>query len=500
MRSGVALLLLSAALSPLAGCVAPSADAGLRPKPAASYASASLATPVAAAWPATQWWQAYGDPQLDALIAEGLKDSPDVAAAEARLHKAEAQLRQADAATLPSLTANAQGGLTKQSYNNGFPAQFVPKGYKGFGRGSLDFSYEFDFWGRNRAAVAAATSEARATAADRASAVLMLSTSIASTYAQLAQLAAERAVAAASVDLRLETLKLVNQRVEGGLDTQAEAKAAEAGVPAAREALAAIDENIAITRNALAALVGAGPDRGATIALPGDVQLAAFGLPAQLGADLIGRKPEVVAARWRAEAAAKRIKVARADFYPNINLAAYIGVQSLGLANLVAAGSDIGQVAPALRLPLFDGGALKASLRGAEADYALAVAQYDGAVVKALQDVGDAAASARALTGRLAEARAALAAQEAAYRVSKLHYTGGLADYQSVLIAEDNVLQRRQLVADLAARAFILDVALVRALGGGFVDPARPQQLAAIHAGQRAASQTGQLAANQEPK
>ncbi len=459
-----------AMLLPIAACVAPSADAGLKPR---SISAVSLAgnSSEPGTWPRQDWWRAYGDPQLDTLIAEALVGSPDVAAAEARLHKAQALAGQARSALLPSITANGSAALTKQSYNNGFPAQFVPQGYNDTGRATLDFSYELDFWGRNRAAVAAATSDIRASEADRAAAVLMLSTSIASTYAQLAQLQAERDVAAASITLRSETLKLVRQRVLGGLDTGGEERSAEANVAAAQESLASTDESIAITRNALAALTGAGPDRAQVIVAPANVHLAAFGLPPRIDAELIGRKPEIVAARWRADAAGKRIHVARASFYPNVNLAAFIGFQSLGLSNLLASGSDIGQVGPAISLPIFDGGRLKSNLRGAEADYALAVSQYDSALVRALQDVADATASGRALTGRLTDARAALAAQEDAYRIARLRYTGGLADYQSVLIAEDTVLQRRRLVADLQARAFTLDVALVRALGGGFAAP-----------------------------
>lgn len=453
------------AVLPLAACVAPSPDALVRPRPVSDVAS--LAGP-AADWPKAEWWRAYGDPQLDTLIAEALVGSPNVAAAEARLHRAQALARQAEAARLPSLSANGSAGLNKQSYNNGIPPDFVPRGYNDVGRATLDFGWELDFWGKNRKAATAAGYDVRAALADRAAAEVMLSTSVAATYAQLAQLFAERGVAEAAVKLREDTFKQVQQRVIGGLDTKAEAKAAEAGVPAARGDLAATDEQIAITRNALAALLGAGPDRGLAIMPPAAARLAAFGLPPALAADLLGRKPEIVAARWRAEATGQRIGVARAQFYPNVNLAAFIGVQSLGLSNLVAAGSDIGQVGPAISLPIFDGGRLKANLRGAEAEYALAVADYDGAVTRALQDVADAAASARALTGRLREARAALAAEEAAYEVARIRFTGGLANYQSVLIVEDKVLQRRRLVADLEARAFALDVALVRALGGGF--------------------------------
>lgn len=466
-------LLVGAALLALAGC-ATGPDAATRPRAAASYATASLAAAPARDWPADAWWQAYGDADLDALITRALAGNPDIAAAGARLRRAEALLRGSRAQTGPELTANGSVIAQKQSANIGIPPQFVPRGYNDFGRISLDFSWEIDFWGRNRAAVRAALSDARATAADRAAARLLVSTNVAATWADLARLAAERRVAAATVTVREATLKLVRDRVAQGLDTRAEEQAALANVPAAREALAAIDEQIGLTRNALAALLGEGPDAAKSLPLPAAPRLAAFGVPANLAADLLGRKPEIAAARWRAEAAAQRIKEARAAFYPNVNLTAFVGYQSLGLANLVSAGSGIGSVGPAVSLPLFDLGRRRSRLRGNEADYANAVAQYDGAVVTALREVADAATSLQALDGRLAEARAALIAQEEAYRLARLRYEGGLTDYQAVLQVEDNVLQRRRLVADLEARAFTLDVALVRALGGGFREAPAP--------------------------
>jgi NodT family efflux transporter outer membrane factor (OMF) lipoprotein len=256
--------------------------------------------------------------------------------------------------------------------------------------------------------------------------------------------------------------------VTNGLDTRGELRQAEAGPPNARSELAAIDEQIAQTRNGLAALLGAGPDRGLAIARPSVAALKPFGLPANLAADLIGRRPDVVAAKWRAEASSKRIGQAKAAFYPNVNLAAAIGVQSLHLDKLFDSGSDVGSVGPAVSLPIFEGGRLKANLRAAEADRDGAVAAYDSAVTQALRDVADVAASERALNTRLSESRAALAASEDGFRIARLRYQGGLSTYQNVLIAELAVLSQRRIVADLESRALTLDVALVRALGGGF--------------------------------
>jgi len=468
-RIGFRALMIGVSAAVLAGCAGlPDATMPLGAKSVSAYAADQTLAAAPADWPSQDWWTAYNDPQLTALITEALAGSPDMVAAEARVGHARSALGEVRAGLLPTLKGQASVAEAKDSYNDGIPALFVPKGYNDIGNLQLDFSYDFDFWGKTRAAVAAATSEAKASEADAAAARLTLSTAVASTYADLGRLFAERDVAERSVATRQETFDLVTRRVANGLDTRGELKQAEAGVPAAKAELAAIDEQIAQTRDALAALMGEGPDRGLSIQRPAEATLKPFGLPDHLAADLIGRRPDVVAARWRAEAAARRVGEAKARFYPDINLTAFVGYQSLYLRELFASGSDVGQVGPALSLPIFEGGQLKAGLKGAKADYAGAVASYDGAVTQALRDVADVTASERALSARLQDSRDALAAQEEAYRIARLRYEGGLSNYQTVLIAEDSVLQSRRTVVDLQARAFSLDVQLVKALGGGF--------------------------------
>jgi len=439
-------------------------------KPVAYQADqAFAATP--AAWPGDHWWQAYNDPQLDALIEEGLSGAPNIAAAKGRLEKARSLADSARADLLPSLDANGQVATKKQSLNEGFPpqfAQYLPEGYHGFGEVTLNLNWELDFWGKTRKALAAAISETRASDADLAEARLVLSTGIAAAYADLARLYAERDVAERAVASRQETLNLVQRRVTNGLDTHGELSQAQAGPASARADLEAIDEEIALTRNEIAALMGEGPDRGVAMVRPKDASLKTFGLPQRLAADLLGRRPDIAAARWRAEAAAKRIGVAKAQFYPDVNLSALIGYQTLGLSKLFQSSSNIGQVGPAVSLPIFEGGALRANLKGARADYETAVASYDQTLTEALHEVADATASERALGSRLKESSDALAADEDAYRIARLRYEGGLSNYQSVLLAEDAVLTGRRTVVDLKARAFTLDVQLVRALGGGY--------------------------------
>ncbi|PZQ60004.1 MAG: multidrug transporter [Phenylobacterium zucineum] len=466
--SKVRPLLLAGAFA-LAGC-ATVPDLGARPAPTTPQALASAQSFAApqAEWPADRWWAAYADPQLDALMGEALAGSPDLAQAAARVRAAEALTRQARAATLPTLSGSAEAAAVKQSYNNGIPPAFVPRGYNDTGRASLDLGFDLDLWGRNRAALAAAVSEAEAARMDAAEARLLLTTGVASAYADFVRLTAEHAAADAALRNRQASADLVTQRVGGGAANRGEAAQAAAAAAQARQDLAALDEELAIARNRIAALVGAGPDRGLALGAPRAATAAGFGLPANLAADLVGRRPDLQAARLRAEAAAKRIDVAKAGFYPNVNLAALVGVQSLGLDNLTSSGSDIGHAGVALSLPIFEGGRLDGAYRGARAEYDGAVAAYNGALVSALRETADAAASRRALDARLAAARDSLSAGEAAYRVARLRYEGGLSSYLTLLTAEDAVIAQRRAVAQLEARGLALDAALVKALGGGF--------------------------------
>jgi NodT family efflux transporter outer membrane factor (OMF) lipoprotein len=455
-----------------------SACASLPPAPPARIAKAPQAYETAksfdapvAAWPGDNWWVRYGDLQLDSLMAEALAGSPDLAQAQARVLKAKAAHAEAASALLPNINGSGNIQDLKQSYKYIIPQSFLPSGYQDYAQATLNLNWELDFWGKNRAAIAAAASRAQAAEADAAEARLVLTTDLATAYATLAQLYADRDVAARAVKVREETAGLVAQRVSNGLDTQAELKQAEAGAPATQADVAALDEQIALTRNELAALMGKGPDRGLAISRPKTPPLAQFGLPSELRMDLIGRRPDVVAARWRAQAAVKDVTEAKARFYPDINITGYLGQQSLHLTELFAPGAQLGAIGPAVTLPIFDGGQLRAGLRGAQADREAAVSAYDGAVTEAFRQVADAAASERALTGRLADSRLALDRYEQAYQVARLRYEGGLSTYQSVLLAEDAVLAQRRLVADLQGRAFVVDIALVRALGGGFRQP-----------------------------
>ena len=468
-RRWTRLTLMAGAAAALSACASvPHLGPAPQTKAAGAYAASQSFAAPATEWPADRWWSAYGDAQLNSLVDEALAGAPTLAQAEARLRKAQSFAEQAGSALKPQVGAEASVLETKQSYNQGVPSAAVPHGWREVGRVGLDLSWQLDLFGKNRALLKAATSDAEAARADAALARLQVSTAVAAAYADLVQLYADRDAAQDAVRVRSEGEQLIGMRYAQGLETRSAYERAHAGRAASEAQLAALDEAIGLTRNGVAALMGQGPDRGLMIARPNPGAIRAFGLPQNLAADLVGRRPDLVAARLAAEAAGQRIKAAKADFYPNVNLMGFVGAQSLGLDALLKSGSGLGSFGPAVSLPIFSGGRLEGAYRGARADYDVAVAAYDATLTQALREVADAAVSSRALDARLSKSREALTASETAYDLAQQRYARGLGTYLEVLAAEDALVADRRAVADLETRAFTLDVALVRALGGGF--------------------------------
>jgi NodT family efflux transporter outer membrane factor (OMF) lipoprotein len=431
---------------------------------AKSLAAAPLSD---AAWPTAQWWERYGDPQLDRLVDESLRGSPTLRIADARVRKAMAAAGAANAARRPHLDASANAMRERFSEHYIYPP---PLGGSWETPADLTatLGYDLDLWGRQRSAYEGALDEAHAADVDRHGARLLLTTSIVRAYIRLQQAFDERDIASRLLDQRQALVRLVEQRKESGLDSAVELREAQSAIPAARERIEQLDETIALARNQLAALAGAGPDRGLAIARPAMKPTGAAAIPTRVPADLIGRRPDVVAQRWRIEAASRRIESAKASFYPDVNLAAFIGLQSIGLSDLLKSGSLQPGVGAALRLPIFDGGRLRANLAAKDADYDIAVEQYNQSLADALRDVADQLASLRSIERQRTQAAEGTRLAQDAYDLAMLRYREGLGNYLQVLTAETQVLGQRNLQAALDARALDAGVSLTRALGGGY--------------------------------
>ncbi len=421
-----------------------------------------------AAWPNERWWEKYNDPQLNQLITEGLVDSPDLKVAQARLRRSEAQSQSVGSVLYPQFSANGTVFGQEASTNYLVPSPFTPQGWYSYGQATLNFNWEIDFWGKNRAALSAAVSESQVRRAELAQARLILTTAIARSYADLARLMADRGTAEKALEIRTKTWKLFAERQKQGLENTGAVSQAEGKMHLAENDLVQIDVRMTETRNRLAALVGAGPDRGLQINLPKTLMTMTYALPPEIGINLVGRRPDIVATRWQAEASQSRIEQRKAAFYPNVNIMAFVGAQSLGINRLVESGSYMSNAGPAVYLPIFLGGKLRADLKVARADYDESVAAYEKTLIQALNEVADVAAGLQQLNKQVRLADQSVAAQTQGVTVAANRYKGGLANYLDVLIAEDELLSSWRVQTDVRSRAFILDVALTKALGGGY--------------------------------
>ena len=413
-----------------------------------------------------EWWRDFGDEQLNRLMAQALESSPNLKLAQARLSRAQAVTEVANAAMVPQL--NGQFDLTRQQYTaNGAVPPPLAGSILNSGTAQLAASWELDFFGKNRAALEAALGSVNAAEADAQAAKALLASNVARTYFQLIRLNEQATVAGRTLAQREETLKLVQDRVQAGLDTRLELRQSEGGLPEARLQLELVKEQMALTRNALAALVGE-PNTVVAANLPVLAAIKNVAPALAIPADLLGRRADIAAARWRVEASTNDVVNAKTQFYPNINLVAFAGFSSIGLGRLLDSGSQQWGVGPALRLPIFDAGRLRANLRGKTADLDAAVESYNAAVIDAVRDVADQVASSQAIGRQQTEQRAAQDAAEGAYEIAVQRYKAGLGNYLNVLTAETSVLSQRRLAVDLTARALDTQVALIRALGGGY--------------------------------
>jgi len=466
----ISALLLGAAC--LTGC-AP--NLGPRPEPQApsSYETAkSLAAPVTA-WPEEAWWKAYGDPALDTLVDEALKGSPDLKMAAARVRAADGMADVYGSLLWPTIEGSGTFMETEITQNIGFPAMFqpyLPKGFHNAALMSLGAQYQLDLFGKNHANFAASLSAAEAAKAEEAAARLQISAGVAALYAALSQLEADQTTADEAVRVRSESASLVEKRFKAGLENEASLSQARAQVEAAKVQVEAVKAANARVRHGLAALIGKGPDYGLTITVSRAHPLRSDGLPDKLAADLIGRRPDVVAARLNAESAAHGIDAANANFYPNIDITGLYGYGTLDAKYLLKSSSEMAGIGPAIHLPIFDYGRNTGVYRASRAKYDAAVALYDKTLSNALRDVADAYANRKALEGELKHARKALSESENAYRVIRTRYEAGLARYMDVLSVEDKLLLQRMAVADFEAQAFAYDIAVIRALGGGYAE------------------------------
>ena len=459
----------------LAACAADPALGPHEQLPSAADAAQRLHLQADASAPAAvsaSWWTSYQDPQLNRWIERGLHDSPDLRQAAARLAAAQAYAATVHAGEGPSLNASATSVAERVSGTGIFPPPLA--GMVGtINDVDLVGTLELDLFGRLAARSEAARLGAEAAELDRQLAAIRLAGAISHAYFELARAQQARRIAQQIEQSRAGTLELVRERVRAGLDTQVERRLAEVTVPEIRVEIERSEEQITLARHSLAALAGQAPDAADEVQaqLPKDTVLAP---PPSLPLDLLARRADVAAAQRRVQASLKGVAAARADFYPNVNLSALVGLDSLSTQRLFEYNSRTWQIGPAVHLPIFESGSLRAQLRAASAQTDEAIDAYNSLILQAAREVADTASAIAAVRRQRNQQELATANALAGSDLAVTRYRAGLGNFLTVLTAQTAVLAQQRAQVDLDARAAALDVNLALALGGGFRDAPAP--------------------------
>jgi NodT family efflux transporter outer membrane factor (OMF) lipoprotein len=461
----------------LAGCVTPhglhttgkTIDAGSL-KSEQSLAGVALSP---TAWPAQDWWVGFGDPQLTTLIDEALKNNPTLNEAEARARQAQAVAAGVDAARMPQAELDADViGARFSEKDPIYPSYAL--GFFAWSKSlTAGFSWDLDLWGGRRDAWEAALGRSRAAEIEAYAVRIQLSVNVARAYVNLGNAFAEQEVAEHELQRATKALELTRRLVAGGLGTPQQEWLADSQAASAEQEKVHEDRAIDAARSALSVLLGEGPDRGLSISRPQLLNADQLVLPENMQADLIGRRADLVAARWQVEAASKDIKAARTEFLPNINLMALAGFVAVGgSTNVLQLPARTYEVGPALSLPIFDGGRLRANLAGANASYDEAVARYNGLVIRAVNEVADLVSALNSVRAQIVLEKRAQRDASKSYDDAISGYKGGISGQLTPLIARQQLLLTEQRLAALESQQADLSVRFIDALGGGYGAPA----------------------------
>jgi NodT family efflux transporter outer membrane factor (OMF) lipoprotein len=438
-------------------------------------------------WPTENWWEMFEDPQLSSLIEQALVDSPTLQKALAKVAIAEQEARKEKAALFPKLDF-AYEEQWQYFSKNGFIRSFYPTTSSSPKIPATDnqldlslyFNYELDFFGRNRNLFRAALGQAKAEYAEAKQATLMLTTLIAQTYIELQTKLQQMQVLKDRLDDRYHLFELTGSRREEGLDAAIAVLEKEEGLYQIQQSILMLEKEISLDKHSLSVLVGVGPDTDLCIQPMTAIFERAVSLPSNLSSDLLARRPDLIAQIWKVEAAARQIGAAKADFYPRVNLMAFAQLESISFNKLLNISSRQGGVVPAVHLPIFTGGKLRANLRGKVASFNEATYRYNELLLNAAKEVADQIAILSTTFDTLTYQIDNVAVAEAKLELELSRFDQGVNDFLSVLQRDEEVLMQRYQLFGLERDYLLACLKMIKALGGGYHTehvPSHPERL-----------------------
>ena len=427
--------------------------------------SASYKAPVAKRGAVSStWWRRFNDPELNRLQRSIPRQNQSLAAAYARYQQSLAALGISRANLYPRVDGEASITRSRLSQNGQFGG--IGDNYLTLYSVGAQLGYEVDLWGRVRAIVQNSTALAQNADFQVSDTLLSLQTQLAANYFALRFLDSEAAVLRKAVETRQETLDLANLRLEAGFTSALDASRARTLLADAQAELRSIAGPRAQLENAIAVLAGRNASNFSIAARAYNGTIPTVPVSSQ-GA-LLSRRPDLAAAERRLAASSARIGIAKADFYPRLQLTGAAGLSSIDRRTFLEATSRTFSFGPNVTLPLFRGGELKANLAQARAEQKEALHAFQNNALQAFAEVESALASLAALKSE-AEARSrSLSSAQKSFELADLRYREGTDSYLNVVDAQRELLTAQRANVRTRGRRFSSTIELYRALGGGF--------------------------------
>ncbi len=414
------------------------------------------------------WWRGFDDPELNRLVDQALQYNKDLLVAAARIEEFYARVGAARSALFPQLDTLLNAQRTGRSGN--LLSQAGSQTFNDF-QASLGLSWELDVWGRVRRLTEAARASLLAEEATRRAIVLTVVSSVATAYTDLRSLDRRLEIARETLVTRERSFQLAKSRFTSGLTSELEMRQAEAEVLSTQVQIPTLEQTIFEAENAISVLVGDYPRR-ITRGRPIQELVLAGGIPAGLPCDLVSQRPDLIAAEQNLAAANALVGVAQTEWYPRISLTSLLGFESQELSDLISSSSKAWSVAGAAAQPIFSGGRISSDIQTAEAEREQAQVSFLQAVTVALQEVEDTLIANRKSAETTALRTRQVEVLQRYLTLARSNYDAGQISYLEVLDAERNLFDSEVALAEAQAARTKAQIALYRALGGGWVSTA----------------------------
>jgi NodT family efflux transporter outer membrane factor (OMF) lipoprotein len=442
--------------------------AAYKEQPPASYQGADQWQPANPADQANRgnWWEIFGDEELNGLEEQIATSNQSLKVAEARFREARAAIRFNRASQFPTISTSPSAAYTKESdYSPGFPSK-VQQASTGDFVLPVDLSYELDLWGRVRRTVAAAREEAQASAADYETAKLCLEAELAMDYFELRSADAQKRLLDDTVKAYTDNVQLTTHRFKGGVAPRADVVQAQTQLDTTRVQDTDVTVQRAEFEHAIAVLIGKPPKEFSLAAAP--LNTMPPSIPPGLPSELLQRRPDIAAAERRMAESNQQIGIARAAYFPTVTLDGTAGFAGTQGSNWFTWPAGFWALGPALAETLFDAGRRRATSESAHANYDATIATYRQTSLTAFQEVEDNLAALRILENEAQQQDQAVASSRDSLHLFTNRYKGGVDTYLQVVTAETIELANERNAIDILRRRMDASVLLVKALGGGW--------------------------------